>query len=494
MMEKLIDYIVFLPLLAAIAMMAARAGISTIRNISFLVSSLTFLLTLYLATHFDFSSTRMQFVKYGEWIPSYGISYHTGIDSISLTLLLTVSMLMPILHIYMWRYEAKGYWYNMLLLQTGVSGAIVALDMILFYLFWETMLLPIFIMIGRYGHDMNRFNAMKILLYTILGSMAMLFSILYLGYGYFENYGTWSFAYENLAMLSFDRETSVIPAAGFLLAFAIKIPLIGFHTWMAPAYGSAPTPALVILSAVMAKLGIYGIWRFGYGIFGNTLEFYEPYIAALAIGGMLYYAIEAVTENDLRRVFAYSSGSHLSLIALGLAISNIYSWSGSLYFIATHALSSAGIFLMIGLIYRRSGSVKISQLGGIAQKAPIFAFFFSFFALSIAAVPGTGNFVSELLIVIGAFRHDIVTGFLAALTIIAAILYIFRVLRRTLYAEPSQSVESFAELSRGEILMLLPLLLSLLATGLFPSFFLSLSQSRLESILQSLIGSMGGFQ
>ena len=491
-MEVLLSYIVFLPMLFAIVMGIFRVRFTLLRAGAMLSALAVFVLVLIITVNFDPNVAGMQFVRRLPWIQNYGISYYLGVDAISLVILLMTAFLMPLLHLYMWNYEKKGYWYNMLLLQTGVTGAVLSLDLILFYLFWETMLLPIFIMIGRFGHGMNQFHAMKILLMTVLGSMAMLFSILYLGYEFYNVNGTWSFAYDQLATLHFDPRTSIWLAAGFLLAFAIKIPLVGFHTWMAPAYSSAPTPALVILSAIMAKLGAYGLWRFGYGLFGSTLSYYEPTIIVLAIAGLLYYAVHAIMENNLRRMFAFSSGSHLSLIALGIVLTNIYAWSGSLYFIATHALASAGIFLMIGLLYRRTGSVHISNLGGIASVAPRFGFLFAFFALCIAGLPGTGGFVGELLIIVGAFQKSLWIGLATATTMLAAMTFVFWMLQRTIFGPVSQHTEGFEDLNRTELLMLSPIALLLVVTGIAPSLFTPLFEPQLQQILHQLAQTVGG--
>ena len=314
-MEQILSNIIFVPLLIALVLGMFRASLQWIRMGAIASSMIVMALVITVIFNFD-PSGGMQFVRIAPWIQNYGISYFVGVDALSLVILILISLLMPILYAYIWKEEHKGYWYNMMILQTGITGAVLALDMVLFYFFWETMLLPIFVMIGRYGNGNFRYNAMRLLLMTILGSMTMLFSILYLGYTYFETTGSWSFALHDLSSLDFNPQTSIWLAAGFLLAFAIKIPLVGFHTWMAPAYGSSPTPAVVILSAIMAKLGVYGLWRFGYGLFETTLVYYAPTIVGLAIIGLIFYAVHAIMEPNLRRMFAYSSGSHLSLIAL----------------------------------------------------------------------------------------------------------------------------------------------------------------------------------
>jgi len=492
MIDNILSTIIFLPLFTALLLGLFRANITYLKIGAMFSSVATLLLVAWTAYHFD-PDGGMQFVKHAPWIQNSGMSYFIGVDYLSLVILLLISLLMPPLYIYMYHEERKGYWYNMMLLQTGVTGAVLSLDLVLFYLFWETMLLPIFVMIGKYGNGLHQYNAMKIILMTILGSMSMLFSIMYLGYIYFDTTGIWSFALTDLSTLTFNAKTSIWLTAGFLLAFVIKIPLVGFHTWMAPAYGSSPTPAVVIMSAIMAKLGVYGIWRFGFGLFETTLVYYAPTIITLALIGLLYYAIRAITEDNLRKMFAYSSGSHLSLIALGLFLTNIYAWSGSLYFIATHALASAGMFIMIGLTYKRFRTVQISALGGIASKAPKFTFFFAFFALSIAGLPGTGGFIAELLIIIGAFKVNIWIGVVTATTMLSAMLYIFWMLQRTLFGRSNNDTQ-YEDLSLREIVMLLPLVVLLLATGIVPSLFTPIFEPQLNASLQEIISVIGGLK
>ena len=490
-MEQILTAIIFIPFITALGASILRLSHTNLRSVSIASSLILFGLVLFLIQEYD-PQGGMQFVRILPWIQNYGISYHLGVDTLSLVLLLLVSMLMPLLYLYMWHEHRKGYWYNMLLLQSGVTGTILALDLILFYLFWEMMLLPIFIMIGRYGNSNRQYNATKILLMTMLGSMSMLFSILYLGYTHFEVNGFWTYSIDKLSVITFSPSIAIWVASGFLLAFAIKIPLVGFHTWMAPAYGSSPTPAVVILSAIMAKLGIYGIWRFGFTLFEETLVRYTDFIIILALVGLIYYAIIAITQASLRRMFAYASGSHLSLITLGLFFANIYSWGGSLYFIITHALASAGIFLMIGLLYKRTHTIDINSLGGIASQAPLFALFFTFFALSTAGVPGTGGFVAELLIIIGAFKYNTLIGIFTASTMLLAMLYIFWMLQRTLFGSISVATQGFKELSKKELVMLLPLVLLLLITGIAPFLFVPSIEPWITITLESINQNIGG--
>jgi NADH-quinone oxidoreductase subunit M len=486
-MENLLTNIIFLPLVFIIIMGLFKVPLHILRVGALSVSLMVFILVLVLTYHFDPDQT-MQFITIAPWITSYGITYYIGVDAISLVLLLLISFLMPLLFIFLWNEKRKGFFYNLLFLQMGVMGVVVSLDLVLFYLFWEMMLLPIFIMIGKYGYGMRQFNAMKIIIMTVLGSMAMLFSILYLGYEYLQTTGAWSFALSDLSSLQFDPKTSIIIAGGFLLAFAIKIPLVGFHTWMAPAYSSAPTPALVILSAIMAKLGIYGIWRFGFELFEEPLLFYTPLFITFALIGVIFYAIHAIMEKDLKKMFAFSSGSHLPLIALGLIVANTYSWNGSLYLVATHALNSAGIFLMIGMLGMRLKTITIDDLGGLASVAPRFAFLFAFFALGIAGIPGTGGFVAELLIIIGAFQYNIFVGIVSATTMIAAMVFVFWMLQRTIYGKTNTVTADFKDLRVSEMFILVPIAFLILLMGVAPSLFTPLFETNLEILLTQLGG------
>jgi len=480
-MSVILSLLTILPILTLSILGVSRASINIIRISSLVISIINFALILLLTYQFD-TSQELQFISQIDWINNYGISYYIGIDAISLVLLLLISFIMPLIFISIWNREEKGYFYNLLLLQSGVIGTLISLDLILFYLFWEIMLLPIFIMIGKYGYENREYNSMKIILMTVFGSMSMLFSILYLGFTYFESYGVWSFALDDLAKLNLSMSSNIILAGGFLLAFSIKIPLVGLHTWIAPAYSSAPTPALVILSAIMAKLGIYGVWRFGFGLFSSTFEYYQNFIIILAIIGIIFNAISAIMEDNLKRMFAFSSASHLSLIALGLFVANIYSWSGSLYLIISHAIASSGIFLMIGMIGNRLNTIKISNLGGIASIAPRFTFFFTLFALGIVGIPMTGGFVAEMLIIFGAFKYSFVVGVFSASTMISAIMFIFWMLQRTIFSTPT--TQKFDDLSKREILIIMPLAILLIATGLFPSFFMDIFNTNLELMLQ----------
>lgn len=311
---------------------------------------------------------------------------------------------------------------------------------------------------------------MKFTLYTIFGSLLMLVAILYLGHSNFKEYQVWSFSISDLQTLHLDRQTTFLLFAAFIFAFSIKIPLFPFHTWLPQTYRTAPIGAIVVMSALMAKLGVYAIWRFVFTLFEPIAIESADFFMSLGLFGMIYFGFAAIKQSELKKLFAYSSASHLSLVVMGIFAFNTYAHLGAFYMIASHALSSAALFMMLGMIYKRTQNLEIDALGGIVHQAPVFSAFFAFFALSIVGIPLTGGFVSELLLIVGAFKSNIIYGFMAATTLLIAILFVFNVMQKILYGQ--KRLETFTELRTYELLSLLPMALLILAMGVFPSLFI----------------------
>ena len=469
-MENILSILIFLPILSAILLYLLPLNVRTTRSISLSVTLITTALSLWMYSHFQ-ASPHMQFVEDYAWIKEYGISYHIGIDGISLIIVMMTNLVMPLLYLSFWNLDRKGYWLNLLIVHGGLTGATLALDLILFYLFWETMLLPIFFLIGLFGHNTNKdFMSMKFTLYTIFGSLLMLLAILYLGYSSFAQTQVWSFSVSELQTLHLDETTTLLLFSAFLFAFAIKIPLFPFHTWLPQAYNASPIGAIVVMSALMAKLGVYAIWRFVFTLFEPLAVQSAYFFVSLGLFGMVYFGIAAIRQNELKKLFAYSSASHLSLVVMGLFAFNYYAHLGAFYMVASHAVSSAALFMMIGMIYKRTQDLRIDSLGGIVHQAPVFSAFFAFFALSIVGIPLTGGFVSELLLIIGAFKYNVSIGFIAATTLLIAILFVFKVLQKVLYGVKRDRV--FKDLRTYELLSLIPLALLILAMGIVPEYFL----------------------
>ena len=468
-MENILSLLIFIPIVSAMVLYLLPVDMRIIRYASFGVTLLTTTLSLWMYTHFQ-ASAQMQFVEEYAWIKAYGISYHIGIDGISLIIVMMTNLIMPVLYLSFWHLQRKGYWLNLLIVHGGLTGAALSLDLILFYLFWETMLLPIFFMIGLFGRENKNFMSMKFTLYTIFGSLMMLMAILYLGHSNFEEYQVWSFSLSDLQTLHLDRTSTILLFSAFIFAFSIKIPLFPFHTWLPQTYRAAPIGAIVVMSALMAKLGVYAIWRFVFTLFEPLSQEYSSFFIYLGLFGMLYFGIAAIKQSELKKLFAYSSASHLSLVIMGIFAFNTFAHLGAFYMIASHALSSAALFIMLGMIYKRTQNLEIDKLGGIVHQAPVFSAFFAFFALSIVGIPLTGGFVSELLLIIGAFKINIFVGFLAATTLLIAILFVFKVMQKILYGKVK--LAGFEELRIYELLSLIPLALLIIAMGVYPSLFM----------------------
>lgn len=469
---SVLSTIIFLPIISALLLFFARRYIYVIKIAYMLVTLRVLYLALELYLDFDADSS-MQFIEYHSWITAYGINYHVGVDGVSLGIVMMNAIIMPLVAIALHKQrDNSGYWINLLFVQGGVMGAVLSLDLMLFYLFWELMLLPIFFVLGIFGYGKNSYIAMKFNMYTIFGSLMMLIAILYIAVQYKEQFGSYSFDLDELKKLTLTQSESLLVFGGFMLAFAIKIPIFPFHTWLSDTYRSAPTGIVIVMSALMAKLGVYAIWRFLFTLFNETSHAVSPYFIGIGLFGLIYFGISAMSQNHLKRMFAFSSASHLSLIVVGFFIYNVYGLVGSSYLIVAHALSSAGLFLMSGIMYERVKTYSIEALGGIAKIAPRFALLFGFFALSIVGVPFTAGFVAELLIILGAFEYNLYVGFISATTILIAMLFMFKMISGVLYGKVSEATKGFQDLRPHEMVAIIPLALLILAMGIFPNYFI----------------------
>ena len=313
----ILSWMIFLPIVASIVLFILPLPLRLTKQLSLATSLTVAAMALWLYGAFEPTSA-MQFVEHTPWISSYGISYHVGIDGVSLPLVMMIALLMPLIGIGLYNRDKKGFWLNLLLAQGGIMGAVLAMDVMLFYLFWETMLLPIFFMIGLFGYGRNHFITMKFTIYTIFGSLVMLVGILFLAVTYAQQTGSFSFALEDLKSVTLTHREALLAFFAFMLAFAIKVPLFPFHTWLSDTYRSAPTGAVVVLSALMAKLGVYAIWRFLFTLFDATAYELAPWFVGLGLFGLVYFGVLAIRQQHIKRLFAYSSASHLSLMVVGI--------------------------------------------------------------------------------------------------------------------------------------------------------------------------------
>lgn len=465
-----LNLLIFLPLIGAILLALPAISVRNAARGAITLSLAILAITLYALSQYEPTGS-IQMINKLPWIPSYGVSYHIGADSFSLIIMFVFSLIMPITLLFSYDRSSKGMIIALLIAQSGATGALFSLDLILFYLFWEVMLFPIFLMIGLYGSG-NRVNiAIELTLYTIFGSVAMLLSLLILGVHHFDSTGDFSFDLYDLArMIRSDSSTSWA-LFGFLVAFFIKIPLLGFHGWLKRAYEAAPAPTLVILSGIMAKLGIYGLYRFVFTLFGEEIERLSPYILVLGLSGMIYFGIAAMRQERFRPLLAYSSASHMSLILVGLFTFNLYGQSGSIYLITAHALGSAGIFLLLERI--TLGSDQISHVSGIIRSAPRIGVLFTLLILSFVGIPGSSGFVAELLIVYGAFIHSPLIGFMSATTLLIAMTFMLWLIQQVVFGPVSAASERIQDLTLIETVGMGVLVMIIYVMGIYPDPILS---------------------
>ena len=471
MFEHILSVMIFLPILAGGILLAAPVsrGVARLTGIVISLSVLVMSIELYA----KFAATGyLEFVEKINWIDSLGISYHLGVDGINLFILMAASILLPMVYLVFTTRE-KGYYANLLLVQGAMIGAICAADMILFYIFWEIMLLPIFFMIGLYGGP-NRLPAtLKITIYTIAGSLLMLASIVYLAVSYHAQFNEWSFAISDMAKLNLTGQVAIIAFFGFIIAFAIKIPLFPFHTWLPDAYTEAPTAATFVLSAIMAKIGVYGVIRFVVPVFDEQLARFAILLAYSGVIGMMYCGIAAIAQKDFKRMLAFSSASHMGIIAIGVFCMNVQALTGSIYQIVAHATSTGVLFLFAGILENRTNTRTIEDLGGIAAKAPVFALFFAIALLASVGLPGTSGFIGEFLIILGAIKFNVWIGILTGTTLIIGVCYMLWMFQRVFFEKSKAASADFKDLTLVEGLTFLPVIILIILMGIYPQPFLS---------------------
>jgi NADH-quinone oxidoreductase subunit M len=405
--NHLLSVVIFLPtagaaLLALFPASAARAA----RTFALAVATLEFLVSIPLWTRFAAASAGFQFAESIDWIPDYGITYAVGIDGLSLVLILLTTLLTPVSLLFSVTHiekEVRGFSIAFLLLETGMIGSLAALDLALFYVFWEVMLVPMYFIIGIWGGTRRIYAAMKFFLFTMAGSLLMFLAILYLAVRHHTVTGEWSFLLEDLATLDLPAGVQAILFFAFALAFAIKVPVFPLHTWLPDAHTEAPTAGSIILAGVLLKLGVYGYLRFALSLFPEAAVKYAPWVGLLGVIGVIYGALVAYPQKDMKRLVAYSSVSHLGLVVVGIGAFTSVSLSGSILQMINHGLSTGALFLLVGVLYERRHTREIEAFGGIAGVVPVTTALFLVATLSSIGLPGLNGFVGEFLILLGTW-------------------------------------------------------------------------------------------
>jgi NADH-quinone oxidoreductase subunit M len=480
-----LSWLVFFPLLCAV-LIAVLPGISgrTLRWLAAIASLAELAFSLPLWWRYRPGEPGWQFVEQLQWIPSLGATYHVGADGVAVLLALLTTVLTPIVIVSAWSAVEKREreFYAMLLaLEAGMLGTFFALDLLLFYVFWEAMLIPMYLLIGVWGGPRRVYAAMKFFLYTMAGSVLMLVAILWL---YFQNRavtGVPTFALDAFYALALDPAQQTWLFLAFAFAFAIKVPMFPLHTWLPDAHVEAPTAGSVILAAVLLKMGTFGYVRYAMPLFPSASAEFTPWIVGLSLIGIVYGALVAMVQPDLKKLVAYSSVSHLGFCMLGLYALNPQGMAGGMMTMLNHGVSTGALFLLVGVVYERRHTRMIADFGGLWKPMPVYATIFLIVMLSSIGLPGTNGFVGEFLVLLGAFRANPMWAIIAATGVILSALYMLWMYQRVFFGPVTHAEnEKLTDLTFREKLVFAPLILLIFWMGVFPQPILDRAQPTLD--------------
>ncbi len=473
----ILTLVVFVPFMGAILLIGFPRRDRDIRWFSLLVTLVTFLLSLHLPWHFSNGGPGFQYELDRQWINTPNIHYHLGVDGISLWLVVLTTFLTPLCVLISWKSiheRVKEFFILLLLLETALIGVFVALDLFLFYFFWEATLIPMALLIGVFGHERRVYAAVKFFLYTMIASVFMLAAIIWL----YANTGSFDFTTIQAA-ISQGKVPGFAGASlwiflGFFVAFAVKVPLFPAHTWLPDAHVEAPTAGSVLLAGVLLKMGTYGMLRFSVGLFPDEARRNAPWIAALALIGIIYGALVAMVQPNLKKLIAYSSISHLGFVVLGIFSFTQAGVDGAVYQMLNHGVSTGALFMLAGILYERRHTYEISEFGGLATPMPIYATFFLFITLSSVGLPLLNGFVGEFLILSGAFRARALWGILGATGVIWSACYLLWMYQRVFFGKVTHDVNNkLPDLLARERVALWPAAAAALAMGVAPIVWLN---------------------
>ncbi|MDQ3486763.1 MAG: NADH-quinone oxidoreductase subunit M [Acidobacteriota bacterium] len=490
----MLSLIVFLPLAGAllVLLLGGRGDRHDreplIRNVALLFSLATFAATLWLWSRFDPSSADYQFVEQYAWMPQFGIQYLIGVDGISLFLLVLTGFLTPLALLSSWESvhkSVKNFSFFVLALETAMLGVFVSIDLFLFYVFWDAMLIPMYFLIGIWGYDRRVYAAVKFILYTMAGSVLMLIAIIGLAYAHAAVNGVPSFNLMDLYGVQLARRNEFWMFLAFALAFAIKVPLFPFHTWLPDAHVEAPTAGSIILAGVMLKMGTYGLLRFAFPLFPEAALYFAPWLGVLAVIGIIYGALVAMVQPDMKKLVAYSSVSHLGVVVLGLAAMNIQGVQGSVYQMLNHGVSTGGLFMIVGMLSDRRHTRLISEFGGLKSVMPRLVAAFLIITLASIALPLTNGFIGEFLILIGAFKWNWKLAAFAATGVILSAVYMLWMFQRVNYGPvTNEKNRNLPDLSPREWALMIPTVAMCIFMGVFPNVFLKPMEPAINKIIE----------
>lgn len=493
--NHLLSVIVFLPTVFGLLLLPlsdkTKSEQNLLKTLALVFSLIVFAVSLLMYNRFDASTSAFQFTEKANWISTFGISYSLGIDGVSMLLIMLTTFLTPIVLLGSWNAvekKIKAYLFLLLALETGMIGAFVSLDIVLFYVFWEAMLIPMYLLIGVWGGKDRIYASMKFFIYTLVGSLLMMIAIFYIMWQHKVQFGEFSAAITDLYKIKttfegFNSQQTLLFLA-FALAFAIKVPLFPLHTWLPDAHVQAPTAGSVILAGVLLKLGGYGFIRFAFPMFPQAVQYLAPAFLALGTIAIVYGAWVAMVQPDIKKLVAYSSVSHMGYVILGLFSMNPNGVVGSVYQMLNHGISTGGLFLIVGMLYERRHTREISEFGGITKVMPSLAIVFMIVTLSSVALPGTNGFIGEFLILLGTFQANKMAAIIAGTGVIFGAVYMLWMFQRVMFGPiTNDENKGLQDLSMREKIVMLPIVTAIFVMGIFPNIFISKMDATIKQFL-----------
>ncbi|MEX2449949.1 MAG: NADH-quinone oxidoreductase subunit M [Rhodospirillales bacterium] len=482
----ILTLITFLPMVGALFILTIRGEEDIVnrntRNVALWTSLITFLLSLIIWFQFDRSTAAFQFEERVDWMVGFNISYHMGLDGISMPFVLLTTLLTPICVLASWEAittRVKEYMIAFLIMETMMIGMFSALDLVIFYIFFEGVLIPMFLIIGVWGGPRRVYAAFKFFLYTLLGSVLMLLAILAM---YFQA-GTADIP--ALMKVAFPAGLQTWLWLAFFASFAVKVPMWPVHTWLPDAHVEAPTAGSVILAGVLLKFGGYGFLRFSLPMFPQATMDFAPLIFTLSVVAVIYTSFVALAQEDMKKLIAYSSVAHMGFVTVGIFTLNVQGIEGGIYQMLSHGVVSAALFLVVGVVYDRMHSRDIAVYGGLVHRMPVYALGFMIFMLASVGLPGTGGFVGEILVLVGIFQVNVWVCALIATGVVLGAAYMLYLYRRVIFgALTKDGLKKIADMSPREIGVFAPLVILVFWMGIYPSSFLDVMHVSVENLVQ----------